>query len=255
MSAFCSEVYYSCRRRAHLTSDLNRLPLVKKSSGKLQTPKSLDLGQILLHNPLTGLNNGIHSFPQITWPQTATSWYTARCLSCSCAIVFTAIAIPCPCQKLHFEIWYQGGNVWMRLLKTRRCWIICMTLLIRSLLNGIETILLTSGVVGRVQGHCLDSSAPWVGMVYLIEDYLNQILGAVLCNLLTPPPITTCWIKRFRSIMSEKMKHQGSTILTPPIVQAHVKAFAKWVIGYALILIRTNARKCTALRLLATALS
>lgn len=106
----------------------------------------------------------------------------------------------------------------MRLLKTRRRSVICMTMLIRSLFNGIETILLTSGIVGKARGDCLDSSAPWVGMVYLIEDYLNQILGSVPCNLLTPPPSTTCWIKRFLSIMSEKRKHQGSPILIPPIV-------------------------------------
>lgn len=41
------------------------------------------------------------------------------------------------------------------------------------------------------------------------------------------------------------MKRQGSAMLTPPIVESHVKTSAKWVIGYAVIVISTNARKFT----------
>ncbi len=38
------------------------------------------------------------------------------------------------------------------------------------------------------------------------------------------------------------MKRQGSAMLTPPIVETHVRTSAKWVIGYAVIVISTNAR-------------
>ncbi len=100
---FALKFYHSYGQEAHLTLELNRLPRAQKSSGKVQTPESCNLGQRLLHNTLTGSNNGVHSFPQITGLKTVTLWRTECYFSFFCLgfvhILTIVITSLCPCQN------------------------------------------------------------------------------------------------------------------------------------------------------------
>lgn len=100
---FALKFYHSYGQEAHLTLELNRLPRAQKSSGKVQTPESCNLGQRLLHNTLTGSNNGVHSFHQITGLKTVTLWWTECYFSFFFLgfvhILTFVIASPCPYQN------------------------------------------------------------------------------------------------------------------------------------------------------------
>lgn len=97
---FVLKFYHSYGQEAHLTLELNRLPRAQTSSGKVQTPESCNLGQRLLHNTLTGSNNGVRSFPQITGLKTVTLWWTECYFFLTFVHILTfVISSPCPCQN------------------------------------------------------------------------------------------------------------------------------------------------------------